>query len=57
MTFKEIGRSEKARSLWEEMATWPYKKDAFPYIELAKYHEQRLKDCERTIAYVDKALE
>ena len=36
---------------------WPYKKDAFPYIELAKYHEHRLKDWNRAMAYVDEALE
>jgi len=53
---KKTGQGEKARSLWEEMATWPYQKDAFPFIELAKYHEHRLKDVERAIAYVDQAL-
>jgi uncharacterized protein YprB with RNaseH-like and TPR domain len=57
MAFKKTGKREKALSLWEEMMSWPYKKDAFPYIELAKYHEHRLKDCKRAIAYVDKALE
>jgi len=56
MALKKTGQGERARSLWEEMATWPYKKDAYPYIELAKYHEHRLKDFERAIAYVDKAL-
>ena len=39
------------------MMGWPYKKDAFPYIELAKYHEHRLKDWNRAMAYVDEALE
>ena len=57
LAFKRTGQSERARSLWEEMVSWPYKKDAFPYIELAKYHEHRLKDCEKAIAYVEKALE
>jgi hypothetical protein len=56
MALKKTGQGERARSLWEEMATWPHKKDAYPYIELAKYHEHRLKDFERAIAYVDKAL-
>ena len=37
--------------------TWPHKKDAFPFVELAKYHEHRLRDFEKAIAYVDKALE
>jgi len=55
--FKKTGQSEKARSLWEEMASWPYKKDTFPYVELAKYHEHRLKDFEGAIVYVEKALE
>ena len=55
--FKKTGQGERARSLWEEMATWRRKKDAFPYVELAKYHEHRLKDFETAIAYVDKALE
>ncbi len=57
MAFKKTGRGEKARSLWEEMLTWPYQKDTFPYIELAKYHEHRLKDFQKAIAYVEKALE
>ena len=55
--FKKTGQAKKAQSLWEEMVTWPYKKDAFPYIELAKYYEHRLKDCERAIVYVEQALE
>jgi len=57
MAFKKTGQGEKACSLWEEMVTWPYQKDTFPYIELAKYHEHRLKDFERAIVYVEKALE
>ena len=57
MAFKKIGESEKARSVWEEMATWPHKRDVFPYVELAKYHEHRLKDFEGAIAYVKKALD
>jgi len=56
MAFKKTGQGEKARSLWEEMAGWSYKRDAFPYVELAKYHEHRLKDWERAINYVDEAL-
>jgi uncharacterized protein YprB with RNaseH-like and TPR domain len=57
IAFKKTGQGEKARSLWEEMRGWPYKKDAFPYIELAKYHEHRLKDWDGAMAYVDEALE
>ena len=55
--FKKSGQGEKALSLWEEMTTWSRKKDAFPYVELAKYHEHRLKDYEKAIAFVDRALE
>ena len=57
LAFKKTGQEEKARSLWEEMMTWPYQKEAFPFIELAKYHEHRLKDFEKAITYVEKALE
>jgi uncharacterized protein YprB with RNaseH-like and TPR domain len=57
MAFKKTGKGEKARSLWEEMLGWPNKKDVFPYIELAKYHEHRLKDWVKAITYVDEALE
>jgi hypothetical protein len=39
------------------MLGWPNKKDVFPYIELAKYHEHRLKDWVKAITYVDEALE
>ena len=56
MAFKKTGQGEKARSLWEEMKSWPYKKDVFPYIELAKYHEHRLQDWEGAMAYVKEAL-
>lgn len=56
IALKKTGKGERACSLWEEMLTWPDKKDAFPYIELAKYHEHRLKDWERAISYVDEAL-
>jgi len=56
MAFKKTGQGEKARSLWEEMLSWPYKKEIFPYMELAKYHEHRLKDWDRAMAYVDQAL-
>jgi uncharacterized protein YprB with RNaseH-like and TPR domain len=54
--FKKTGQGERARSIWEEMLDWPYKKDTFPYVELAKYHEHRLKDWDRAMTYVDKAL-
>ena len=57
MAFKKTGQSERARSLWEEMATWPYKKDSYPFIELAKYYEHRLKDFEKAIACVETAIE
>jgi len=57
LAFKKTGQSEKARSLWEEMMTWPRAKDPFPLIELAKYHEHRLKDFSRALGYVDRALE
>jgi uncharacterized protein YprB with RNaseH-like and TPR domain len=55
MAFKKTGQGEKARSLWEEMLS--YKKDALPCIELAKYHEHRLKDLDRAMIYVDEAIE
>ncbi len=56
MAFKRTGQGEKACSLWEEMAAWPYPKDNFPYIELAKYHEHRLKNYEKAMFYVEEAL-
>lgn len=56
MAFKKTGQIEKARAIWEEMLTWPYPRDLFPFIELAKYHEHRGKDVEKAIHYVDQAL-
>ncbi len=56
MALKKTGQIEKAQAIWEEMLTWPYPKDLFPYIELAKYYEHRCKDVERAILYVDQAL-
>jgi uncharacterized protein len=55
--FKKTGQAERARSLWEEMVTWPYKRDGFPFVELAKYHEHHLKDFKKAIVFVEKALE
>lgn len=56
MAFKKIGQAERAKSLWEEMLSWPMPKDIYPYVELAKYYEHRIKDFEKAIEYVDKAL-
>jgi uncharacterized protein YprB with RNaseH-like and TPR domain len=56
MAFKKTGQGEKAQSLWHEMMEWPFKRDGHPYIELAKYHEHRLKEFEKAIEYVDQAL-
>lgn len=56
MAYKRTGKIEQARSLWEEMMSWPYKKDGHPYIELAKYHEHRLKEFEKAMDYVNRAL-
>jgi uncharacterized protein YprB with RNaseH-like and TPR domain len=56
MAFKRTGKVEQARFLWEEMMSWPDQQDGHPYIELAKYHEHRLKEFEKAIAYVDQAL-
>jgi uncharacterized protein YprB with RNaseH-like and TPR domain len=57
MALKKTGKREKALTLWEEMMTWPHKKDHFPYVELAKHYEHRQKDFVRAIDYVDRALE
>ncbi len=56
MAFKRTGKINQARSLWEEMMSWPYKKDGHPYIELAKYYEHRSKEFKKAIALVDQAL-
>jgi hypothetical protein len=57
LAFKKTGQTEKALSLWEEMATWPRRKEALPLIELAKYCEHRLKDAGKAMEYVERALE
>ncbi len=56
MAFKKVGQTERARSLWEEMLTWPHPKDEHPYIELAKYYEHRERAFEKALFYVDRAL-
>jgi hypothetical protein len=38
------------------MMTWPRAKDPFPLVELAKYHEHRLKDFTGALDYVNRAL-
>lgn len=55
--FRKTGQGEKAHCVWEEMASWQRKKDVFPFVEMAKYHEHRLKDFEKAIAFVDQALQ
>ncbi len=57
LALKKTGQAERARSLWEEMVTWPYPTEAFPWVELAKYHEHRSRDFVKAIAYVNQALE
>ena len=57
LAFRKTGQGEKARVLWEEMAGWDCRKDTFPLIELAKYHEHRLRNFEQAMVYVEKALE
>lgn len=54
--FKRTGKIEQAKSVWEEMMSWPRPKDCHPYIEMAKYYEHRLKEFEKAIDYVDRAL-
>lgn len=54
--YRKTGQSEKAKALLEEMVSWPYKRDAFPFVELAKYYEHRLKDFEKALEYVRMAL-
>ncbi|MCX8118643.1 MAG: ribonuclease H-like domain-containing protein [Desulfobacterota bacterium] len=56
MALKRTGRIEQARSVWEEMLSFPHPKDAHPYLELAKFHEHRLKDFKKAMDYVDRAL-
>jgi len=53
---KKTGQLEKARSLWEEMFTWPDQRDLFPYVELAKYYEHKAKDIDQAMAVVEQAL-
>ncbi len=56
LAFKKTGKTEKAKFLWEEMISWPNLKDTYPYVELAKYYEHRVKDFEKALEYVDQAL-
>jgi hypothetical protein len=39
------------------MVTWNRRQDTFPYVELAKYYEHRLRDFEKAVAFVNQALE
>lgn len=57
IAFRKTGQSERARLLWEEMVCWPYMKDSFPYVELAKYYEHKIKDYNKAISYIERALE
>ncbi len=56
LALKRTGRIEQARSIWEEMMSWPDPKDGHPFLEMAKYHEHRLREFKKALEYVDRAL-
>jgi uncharacterized protein len=54
---KKTGQGDRARVLWEEMVTWPSRRDAMPCVELAKYHEHRTRDLCQALFWTGEALQ
>jgi len=57
LAHKRSGQWERSAALWEDMISWDGGRSSFPYVELAKYYEHRVKDYSRALEMVRGALE
>jgi hypothetical protein len=57
LAHKRTGQWERSAALWEDMISWDGERSSFPYVELAKYYEHRVKDNSRALEMVQGALE
>ncbi len=57
VTYKRSGNYAMAVKTWEEMIGLDARRDLFPWIELAKYYEHRVRDYRRAAALAVQAME
>jgi hypothetical protein len=57
MVYKRRGKWERSAALWEDMISWDGTRSCFPYVELAKYYEHRVKDYPKAREMVRRAFE
>ena len=57
LTYKRKGQWERSAALWEDMISWDGSRSSFPYVELAKHYEHRVKDYSKTLEMVRRAFE
>ncbi|MFQ5842524.1 MAG: ribonuclease H-like domain-containing protein, partial [Thermodesulfobacteriota bacterium] len=57
LAYKRRGLWERSAVLWEDMISWDGSRSSFPYVELAKYYEHRVKDYSKALEMVQRAFE
>jgi uncharacterized protein YprB with RNaseH-like and TPR domain len=57
LAYKREGQWERSAALWEDMISWDGMRSSFPYVELAKYYEHRVKDYWKALEVVRRAFE
>ncbi len=57
LAYKKRYQWERSALLWEDMISWDGRRSSFPYVELAKYYEHRVKDYSKALGIVRRAFE
>jgi len=57
LAYKRRGKWERSAALWRDMISRDGRRSSFPYVELAKYYEHRIKDYWKALEMVRGAFE
>ena len=57
LAYKRRDEWERSVVVWEDMISWDGRRNSFPYVELAKYYEHRVKDYSKALEMVRRAFE
>jgi uncharacterized protein YprB with RNaseH-like and TPR domain len=57
LAYKRRGLWERSAALWEDMISWDGGRSPFPYVELAKHYEHRVKNYPKAREMVRRAFE
>ncbi len=57
LAYKRRGQWKRSAVLWEDMISWDGRRSSFPYVELAKYYEHRVRDYSKALEMVRMAFE